>query len=133
MSRKGLTQVQFEKFVKTAQQAGLTLVSKGGWTKAFPPGQTRGKSLGIPNTKLVTRVELVGFENELAVAHPKSPAATVTQVINFVQDEKLILRDFYKVAKFLATLVVTESVTPAVLPAIPADAVAEFAAEAAAS
>jgi len=120
MARKGLTQVQFEKFVQTAEKAGLSLITKGGWTKAYPAGKTRGPALGIPNTKQVTRIELVAFESEVGIAHPKPPAATVTQMLNFEQDEKLVLRDFYRAAKYLASLVEAEPAvteTPAEAPA----------------
>jgi hypothetical protein len=101
MARK-LTQVSFPKFIKTAEKLGMTVSTKKGWTKVFPANGSVKRSLGIPNTKLVTRIELIGFEStEFGVAHPKPPASTVTQMLDFGQDEKLILRAFFKVAKSL--------------------------------
>ena len=101
MARK-VTAVKIEKFLATAEKLGMSVKQNKGWTKVFPANGSVKRSLGIPNTKSITRIELVGFESaEFGVAHPKPPAATVTQMLDFAQDEKLILRAFYKVAKSL--------------------------------
>lgn len=104
MSRKGLTAVEQEKLVAVANKLGLNVVTRKGFTKVFAPGATRGAALGIPNTKLVTRVELVGFTSEAGIPHPKPPAKTVEQMLNFGQEEASILGDFYKAAKKLLEL-----------------------------
>ena len=106
MSRKGLTKVSQEKFLKICEKVGLTVVSNKGWVKCYAPGNTKGLSLGIPQTDDVTRVELVRFTapEELAsvvVPHPKPPAKTVEQMIDFSVEEKLILRAFYKLASHI--------------------------------
>lgn len=102
MARK-VTAVKREAFLAICQKLGLCLVDRKGWTKAYKMGEdgkpTGKAALGIPMTKSVTRIELVNFEHELAVAHPKPPAGSVTQMVNFEQDEKLILGNFYKIAK----------------------------------
>jgi hypothetical protein len=106
MARKGVERIAFEKFEKIAKQLGMVIVTKKGWTKFYAPGTDAAKTvrkpcLGVPNTKSVTIVELVNFEHELAVAHPKPAAESVRGMINFAQDAKLVLRDTYKVAKAL--------------------------------
>lgn len=101
MARKGLTVVAYAALLEVAQSLNLNVVKKGGWTKCFAPGHTKGAALGIPNTekKGVTRVELVNFTHEDAVAHPKPSAGSVTGMIDFAQDEKLILNTFRKMGK----------------------------------
>jgi hypothetical protein len=111
MARKNVTKVKFEKFVRTAEKLGMTVKSNKGFTKVWPANGSIKQSLGIPNTKRVTRVELIGFESELAIAHPAPSAGTVTQMLDFGQDEALILRSFYKVSKALC-----EAATLAAIP-----------------
>lgn len=101
MSRKGLTGVKQEKFVIIVQRLGMDIKPNRGWLKCSPKGAGIKRSVGIPTTKSVTRIELIGFTHELAVAHPKPPAKTVEQMIDFAQDEKLILQNFYLVCKHL--------------------------------
>lgn len=102
MSRKELTKVEKQKLVAIAEKQGLEIVSKKGWTKCYLPGTK--KALGIPNTDQVTRVELVGFESEVGVAHPAPPAGTVTQMLDFGQEEQMVLRDFAEACRVLMAL-----------------------------
>ena len=104
MSRQNLTPVAQTKLLAVVEKLGMTIKTNKGWLKVYPSNGCLKKSLGIPTTKTVTRVELVGFEHELAVSHPKPPASTVTQMIDFAQDEKLVLRAFYKTCKHLVDM-----------------------------
>jgi hypothetical protein len=99
--RKGLTSVKAEQFKQIGEKLGMTIVAKKGWTKFFPAGHEKGAALGVPNTAQVTRVELVGFTHETGIPHPKPPAKTVEQMLNFEQPEQMILADFNKAAKHL--------------------------------
>jgi len=128
MSRKNVTKVKFEKFIKIATKLGMTVKSNKGWTKVFPANGSIKQSFGIPNTKRVTRVELVGFENaEYGVAHPAPSAGTVTQMLNFEQPELLITQAFYKTAKALIEAA-NVAATPVAEPVVeaPVEQVAEL-------
>ena len=94
MARKNLTQVEQAELLQIAEAQGLSVVANKGFIKVFGTGQHRPPALGIPTTKLVTRVELVGFEHPIAVAHPKPPAKTVTQVLDFSKPRECVLEDF---------------------------------------
>ena len=100
MSRKNMTRVANSKLVACAQRAGLEIEVNKGWTKCYAPGQ-RKRALGIPNTKSCTIVEIVGFTHEIGVAHPKPPAKTVEQCMDFSGTELSILKDFLTVARDL--------------------------------
>lgn len=103
MARKGMTSVKQESLLEVVQHLGLAVVERKGWLKCYKAdekGQPTGKpAIGIPTTKMVTRVELVNFEHPLGVPHPKPPAGSVTQMLNFEQDEKAIRKDLYKVCR----------------------------------
>ena len=92
------TQIEGTDFVKIAQHCGLDIVPNKGWTKCYRPGSKR-IGVGIPNTKQVTRIELVGFTHPHGVAHPKPPAKTVEQELNWNGDRKEVLQRFYEVCK----------------------------------
>ena len=117
--KSGSTRVATAKIVKIAEQLGLTMVAKAGWIRL--EGAEKGKRLLVHTGKKGTNcVELVGFESEFAVAHPCPPAKTMTQLIDFNGDEKVILRNVFKTAKLLAaakveTKPVTESPAEEVL------------------
>lgn len=131
MARK-VTQVKFEKFVKVAEKLGMQVSTKKGETKVFPVGGSAKRSLAIPNTKLVTRIALVGFESaEFGVTHPKPPAATVTQMLDFTQPELLVTKAFYLTCKALIAQVAAEAAIPAepTVTETPAEQPAEQAAE----
>jgi hypothetical protein len=104
MSRKGLTKVEQSKIVAIMDRAGLECKANAGFLKFHKAGAGIRRSLGVPTTKSVTRVELVGFESTTGtVAHPKPPAATVTQMVDFAQDEKLVLKAIWDLASTLAS------------------------------
>lgn len=108
MPRKGLTAVEKTKLEALARRAGLNVISKRGWTKCYLPGQDKGKAIGIPNTEKVTRVEIVGFTSPLGIKHPKPPANTVEQMLNFEQAEALILENFKDLCRELMAMAPAE-------------------------
>jgi hypothetical protein len=88
------------------------VVPKNGWIR-FESVTDKSKRLLVHTAKKGTNcVELVGFESEFAISHPCPPAKTMTQMIDFNLDEKLILRNVYKTAKMLVVEVEIE-ITPA--------------------
>jgi hypothetical protein len=127
--KSGSTRVATAKILKIAEQLGLETVAKAGWIKVNGP--VKGTRLLVHTGKKGTNcVELVGFESEFAVVHPCPPAKTMTQLIDFNVEEKVILRNVFKTAKVLAALVaeaepVAEEVTetPAEVVETPAEQV----------
>lgn len=117
-SKSGKTRVKTQKFIAIAEKLGLTVVPKAGWLRF--EGVNKGQRLLVHTGKRGTNcIELVGFESEFAVAHPNSPAKTMTQLIDFNADESLILRNTYKTAKLLMTVTAAEPVAvPAETPAV---------------
>ena len=104
MARKQMTQVAREDFLKVARYFELDIDERKGFIKCYAPGNGgRPPALGIPNTKQVTCVELVGFTHQLGVAHPKPPAKTVEQMMDFTKaNEADILHDFMVLCQFVA-------------------------------
>lgn len=100
-SKSGSTRVQTAKLVKTCEQLGLSIETKAGWFLAFAPGQKSKRLLVHTGKRGTNCIELVGFEHALAIAHPCSPAKTMTQMLDCNGTERDILRAFYKVAKSL--------------------------------
>jgi len=119
MSRRDHTKIDQSKIVLVMTEAGLECKANGGWLKFHPRGLGIKRSLGVPTTKRVTRVELVGFESAEAgvVAHPKPPASTVTQMVDFAADEKQVLATLYRLAKSLAALAEQPAPAPEAAPA----------------
>ena len=109
------TKVKREKFEKIVVKLGLKVVEQTANLRVEDASGT--KRFYIPRTKMVHRIDVSGFTHELAidwsVAYPdkKAPTGHVKQVINFAQEEALILRSFYKIAKSIA--VSAECPTPA--------------------
>jgi hypothetical protein len=101
-SKSGSTRVATQKFLAIADKTGLTVETKTGWLLMYAPGQRSARLLVHTGKRGTNCAELVSFETEFATAHPCPPAKTMTQLIDFNLDEKLILRNFYKTAKFLA-------------------------------
>jgi hypothetical protein len=105
MTAVTLTKVQPEKLVAIAQKVGLTILAQPSQWKVLDSTGTR--RFYIPHQKLVHKVELSGWSHELAIpwdAHyptKKAPSPKITHIVDFSQPEKLILRDFYKMAKAL--------------------------------
>jgi hypothetical protein len=103
MSRIGMTQVKQETLLKIMEELGCAIQKRKGWFKCYAPDEkgmpTGNKSIGIPTTRFATCVELVRFEHPLAVRHPKPPAGSVTQMLDFAKPENLIRRDLYKITR----------------------------------
>jgi hypothetical protein len=102
-----------EKFVAIARKLGLTIVRQPSqWKITGTDGSMR---FYIPGQKLVHKVELSGWKHDRAVEwarhYPgkKSPSPKITHIIDFLQDEKSILRDFYLIAKSLPVAIPEEA------------------------
>lgn len=122
------TQIDGSDFVKVAQHLGLEIVVNKGWTKCYRPG-SRHVGVGIPNTRQVTRIELVGFEHALGTAHPKPPAKTVTQELGWHEDRKQVLQAFYTVCKEGLLNIASKPASPPVPVKSKEELIAEFMAE----
>ena len=100
-----MTKIQSSKFVAVCEKLGLTVVRQPSQWKVT--GADANRRFYIPGTKTVHKVELSGWSHDLAVewsaVYPgkKAPSSKITHVVNFAQDEKLVLRDFFKMAKTL--------------------------------
>lgn len=103
MARQGFTQIPKEELLKVVTKAGLAMVHRKGFIKCYRAdengGPTGKKAIGIPQTDHVTRIELVNFEHPLGVKHPKPPAGSVTQMVDFTQDAKTIKRMLWKIIR----------------------------------
>jgi hypothetical protein len=101
------TSIDTGKFEAITTKLGFTVKKKAGSFKAWPANGSMKKSVDVNTSKTGQTVQaiLVGFEvEEGTIAHPKPPAKTVTQMIDFSLEEKLVLRSFYKACKSLASL-----------------------------
>ena len=100
-----MTKVQTEKLIAVANKLGLTVVQQPSQFKIT--GTDPNKRFYIPGTKTVHKVELSGWSHPLAVTWDsvfpgkKAPSSKITHVVDFNQDEKLILRAFFKMGKSL--------------------------------
>ena len=100
-----LTKIQPEKFAKIAEKVGLTVERQPSQFKISVPGKPALRFY-VPGQKLCHKVELSGHSHERAVEwsvlYPKSPPSKkITHVLDFRQDERSILRDFYLIARDL--------------------------------
>ena len=103
MSRTNKTQVERNEFIKVVESLGLNIIERKGFIKVFAAGRNRPPAIGIQNSANVSLVEFVGFEHPVGIVHPKPPAATVTQMLDFSKaDVADILKDFIQVATFVA-------------------------------
>ncbi len=100
-----MTKVEARKFVAICNKLGLAVVRQPSQYKVVAAD---GRKFYIPGTEKVHKVELSGWTHELAVpwglAFPGRPSPSpkkITHVVNFEQDERLVLLDFYKMAKSL--------------------------------
>lgn len=113
-----MTKIQSSKFVAVCEKLGLNVVKQPSQWKVT--GEDPNRRFYIPGTKTVHKVELSGWSHDLAVewssVYPgkKAPSSKITHVVNFAQDEKLVLRDFFKMAK---SLVAKSKKAPASSPA----------------
>lgn len=112
--------ISTSKFLAVVQKLGMSAKYKANSIKVWPANGTSKRSLDISTNKHSNTVEviLVGFEaKEGVVSHPKPPAKTVTQMIDFSVSEKLVLRAFFKAAKALCLSAAAS--TPVAAPAAP--------------
>lgn len=99
------SKVDPSKLVAIATKLGLTVLEQPSQYKVT--GTDPNMRFYIPKQKLVHKVELSGWKHERAVEwgkhYPgkKAPSPKITHVLDFMQDEKSILRDFYLCAKSL--------------------------------
>jgi hypothetical protein len=99
---RNVTALDPSKVRAIATKLGLAIKEKSGEFKVYDPTVGVKRSIAVPNTKLATRIYLVGFEaKDGTVAHPKPPAATVTQMFDHSLPEKLLLSAIYKACKSL--------------------------------
>ena len=102
---KTFAKVDPSKLVAIARKLGLTVIEQPSQYKVT--GTDPNQRFYIPKQKLVHKVELSGWRHERAVewaAHypgKKAPSPKITHIVDFMQDEKSILRDFYLIAKSL--------------------------------
>ena len=100
------TKIETSKFLAIANKLGLNVETQPSQYKIT--GEDKNRRLYIPGTKRVHKVELSGWSHELAVTWDsvfpgkKAPSSKITHILNFAQDEKLVLKDFFKIAKALA-------------------------------
>ena len=105
MAKHGMTVVSGEKFLAICNKLGLKVVDQPSQFRVADA--TGARRMYVPKTKGVHRIDLSGFTHELAVAWEdafpgkKRPTSKVAQVVNFAQEEKLVLRSFFKIAKSL--------------------------------
>lgn len=123
-----MTKVQTEKFVAICNKLGLKVERQPSQYKIT--GEDPNRRFYIPGTKTVHKVELSGWSHPLAVTWDsvfpgkKAPSSKITHVINFAQDEKLVLRDFFKVAKSLVAKKAADPVVDSPPASPPAEVVA---------
>jgi hypothetical protein len=101
------TAIATAKFEAITTKLGFTVKAKAGSFKAYPANGSIKRSVDVTTSKKgqTVQVILVGFESAVGtVAHPKPPASSVTQMIDFSQDEKLVLKAFYSACKALAKM-----------------------------
>jgi hypothetical protein len=112
-----LTKIKTEKVIAIFNKLGLSVTKQPSQYRVQDESGTR--RLYVPGTNTVHKVELSGFTHELAVAwdevYPgkKAPSGKITQVVNFAQEEKLVLRSIFKIAKTLVKAAKAEKPTEA--------------------
>ena len=112
-SKSGSTRVNTAKLVATCEKLGLSIETKAGWFLAYAPGAKARRLLVHTGKRGTNCIELVGFEHAEAIAHPCSPAKTMTQMLDCNGKERDILRAFYKVAKSLVPAPAAPEAAPA--------------------
>lgn len=121
-----LTKVQTTKVLAIFEKLGLKVTKQPSQYRV--EDATGTKRLYVPGTAKVHRIDLSGFTHELAVlwtdVYPgkKSPSGKITQVVNFAQDEKLVLRSIFKIAKSLVTVAAPAPAPVAEVTEAPAEA-----------
>jgi hypothetical protein len=108
------TKIAVSKFLVICEKLGLNVLKQPSQYKVT--GTDPNVRFYIPGTKSVKKVELSGWKHDLAIewsaAFPgkKAPSSKITHVVDFNQDEKLVLRSFFKMAKSIAPKVETAPV-----------------------
>ena len=127
-----LTKIKTEKVIAIFNKLGLQVIKQPSQYRV--QDETGTRRLYVPGTNTVHKVELSGFTHELAVAWEdvfpgkKAPSGKITQVEDFAQEEKLVLRSIFKIAKTLVKAAKAEK--PAEQPApAPTEAPVEAPAE----
>ena len=111
-----MTKVNPTKFVAICNKLGLNVLKQPSQYKVT--GANPNHRFYIPGTKMVSKVELSGWTHELAIRWDsvytkKAPSPKITHILDFNQDEKLILRAFFKMAKSLVAASSKTVETPA--------------------
>ena len=112
------TSIATAKFELICKKLDLEVKVKAGSFKVWPKGGSIKKSMDITTSKKgqTVQVILVGFESPFGtMVHPKPPAASVTQMLDFSLDEKDVLKSFFLIGKHLQSLVPVPA--PAATPA----------------
>jgi len=118
MAKHNLTYVAPSKFLKVCQSLGLKVIEQPSQYRIENPENSKQRMYFGKGKRGVCLVDISGFTSEFAIAHPKPPTSKVTQMLDFAQPEKLILRAFFKTAKLLVPApVVAETPAPAPSPA----------------
>lgn len=102
-----MAKVKVEKVLAIASRVGLTIVEQPSQYKIYA-GEDTSRRMYVPGRKEVHKVELSGWNHELAVPWEsqfpgkKAPSPKITHVVNFNQDERLVLNDLYRIMASLA-------------------------------
>ena len=112
VSKSGSTKVATAKLLAIADKLGFTVETKTGWLLMYSPGRKAQRLLVHTGKRGTNCAELVGFESPHAITHPCPPAKTMTQMIDFNQPEKEVLRLFYKTGRILFDAAQAASSTP---------------------
>lgn len=96
--KKNVTYVSLAKLLAVAEHIGLTTEAQKGFVKLTHGGH-EDRAMYLGNTKGCGRIDVSGFLNDLAVAHPAPPTSRVEQCIDMSQDEVTILKTFRRVAQ----------------------------------
>jgi hypothetical protein len=101
-----LTKVESAKFVAIAEKLGLKVSKQSSNYRVEDESGT--KRLYVPTTAKCHRIDISGFTHELGVEWSKAfpgkapPTGKVLQVVNFAQEEKLVLKDFFMITKSIS-------------------------------
>jgi hypothetical protein len=96
--KKNVTYVALPKLLAVASHLGLQIETQKGFVK-LTHGGNEDRAMYLGNTKGCGRIDVSGFLNDLAVAHPTPPTSRVEQCIDMSTDEITILKTFRRVAQ----------------------------------
>jgi hypothetical protein len=101
-----ITKVESAKFVAIAEKLGLKVTRQSSNFRI--EDESGARRLYVPTTTKVHRIDISGFTHDLGlawdVAFPGKapPTGKVQQVLNFAQEERLVLKDAFKVMKTMS-------------------------------